>query len=244
MNIEEDIKILKDKAKALNEHIKNYEESNCTGSDVYRAIKEEKEAIGNVLADRERLEKENMYDKYGFYESIDYTIARLKYGNTAERVKTYMAHHQSLILLSINNLFNNNILQKRFIRNPEINAVNVLLQERMPETAIITKENKEKVEKLKYIDYEDYIKDIYQKIDERLIRGNVIANEHYSIAMNQKGEGVSIYKNKFINRFKNTHDCAQGIFFNIKNIKSKKIWSSNYSSNNKKYKISFMPDKI
>jgi len=59
MNIEEDIKILKDKAKALNEHIKNYEESNCTGSDVYRAIKEEKEAIGNVLADRERLEKEN-----------------------------------------------------------------------------------------------------------------------------------------------------------------------------------------
>lgn len=58
-NIEEDIKILKDKAKALNEHIKDYEESNCTGSDVYRAIKEEKEAIENILADRERLEKEN-----------------------------------------------------------------------------------------------------------------------------------------------------------------------------------------
>ena len=33
----------------------------------------------------------------------------------------------------------------------------------MPETAIITKENKEKVEKLKYKDYEDYIEDIYQK---------------------------------------------------------------------------------
>ena len=71
--------------------------------------------------------------------------------------------------------------------------------------------------------YEDYIKDTYKKIDERLIRGNVIANENYSIAMNQKGEGVSIYKNKFINRFKKTHDYPQGIFFNIKNIKSKKI---------------------
>ena len=38
-------------------------------------------------------------------------------------------------------------------------AIDILLQERMPETAIITKENKEKIEKLKYVDYEDYIKD-------------------------------------------------------------------------------------
>lgn len=154
-----------------------------------------------------------------------------------------MAHHQGLILLSINNLFNDNILQKRFIKNPEMGAIDILLQERMPETAIITKENKEKIEKLKYVDYEDYIKDTFKKIDERLIRGNVISNENYLIAMNQKGEGVSIFKNKFINRFKNTDDYQQGIFFNIKNIKSKKIWSSNFRENNK-YQISFMPDKI
>ena len=129
------------------------------------------------------------------------------------------------------------------MKNPDISAVNILLQERMPETAIITKENKEKVEKLKYVDYEDYIKDTYKKIDEKLIRGNVISNENYSVAMNQKGEGVSIYNGEYINRFKNTDDYPQGIFFNIKNIKSKKIWSSNYNANDK-YQISFMPDKI
>ena len=190
------------------------------------------------------LEKYGMYNKYGFYESIDFTPERLKKGSKAEAVKTYMAHHQSLILLSINNLFNNNILQKRFIENPEINAVSILLQETMPETAIITKENKEKVEKFKYVDYEDYIQDTYKKIDERLIRGNVIANEDYFIAMNQKGEGASKYKNILINRFKSTDDYPQGIFFDIKNIKSKKIWSSNYSPNNGKYQISFMPDKM
>ena len=61
--------------------------------------------------------------------------------------------------------------------------------------------------------------------------------------MNQKGEGVSRYKGQYINRFKNTDDYSQGIFFNIKNIKSKKIWGSNYKENNK-YQISFMPDKI
>ena len=197
-----------------------------------------------VYQNLKKLEEYGMYNKYGFYESIDFTPERLKKGSKAEVVKTYMAHHQGLILLSINNLFNNNILQKRFMKNPEINAISILLQETMPETAIITKENKEKVEKLEYVDYEDYIQDTYKKIDERLIRGNVIANENYLIAMNQKGEGASKYKNILINRFKSTDDYPQGIFFDIKNIKSKKIWSSNYIPNTGKYQISFMPDKI
>ena len=197
-----------------------------------------------VYQNLKRLEEYGMYNKFGFYESIDFTPERLKKGSTASVVKTYMAHHQGLILLSINNLFNNNILQKRFMENPEINAISILLQETMPETAIITKENKEKVEKLKYVDYEDYIRDTYKKIDERLIRGNVIANENYLIAMNQKGEGASRYKNILINRFKSTDDYPQGIFFDIKNIKSKKIWSSKYIPNNGKYQISFMPDKM
>lgn len=197
-----------------------------------------------VYQNLKKLEEYGMYGKYGFYESIDFTPERLEKGKKSIPVKTYMAHHQSLILLSINNLFNDNILQKRFIKNPEIAAVDILLQERMPETAIITKENKEKIEKLKYVDYEDYIQETYKKIDERLIRGNIIANEDYVIAMNQKGEGVSRYKNLFINRFKITEDIPQGIFFYIKNIKSKKIWSSKYSKNQKNYQISFMPDKI
>lgn len=197
-----------------------------------------------VYQNLKRLEAYGMYNKYGFYESIDFTPERLRKGSKAATVKTYMAHHQGLILLSINNLFNNNILQKRFMENPEINAISILLQETMPETAIITKENKEKVEKLKYVDYEDYIQDTYKKIDERLIRGNIIANEDYLIAMNQKGEGASKYKNILINRFKSTDDYPQGIFFDIKNIKSKKIWSSKYIPNNGKYQVSFMPDKM
>ena len=193
------------------------------------------------------LESEGMYDKYGFYESIDYTPERVEKGKTSSVVKTYMAHHQGLILLAINNLFNNKILQKRFLENPEIEAVSILLQETMPEMSIITKEKKEKIEKLKYKDYENYVITEYSKIDERLITGNVIANENYTIAMNQKGEGVSKYKDIYINRFKVTEDYSQGIFFVMKNIKTKQIWSSNYSFNDKKeenYQIKFMPDKI
>ena len=40
-------------------------------------------------------------------------------------------------------MLNNRIFQKRFMENPEIQAVSILLQERMPETFIITKEEME-----------------------------------------------------------------------------------------------------
>lgn len=199
-----------------------------------------------VVKNLKLLEQYGAKDKYGFYESIDFTPQRVEKNEKASVVKTYMAHHQGLILLSINNLFNNNILQKRFMENPEIEAVSILLQERKPEKYVVTKEDKEKVEKLKYVDYEDYIVNTYTKIDEKLIRGNIISNENYTIGLNQKGAGVSKYKDMYINRFKATDDYSQGIYFYIKNIKTKDIWTTNYSQNDLKktnYEISFMPDK-
>ena len=56
-----------------------------------------KEVIQNI----KNLEKQGMYNKYGFYESIDYSPIRLKKGKKQMVVNTYMAHHQGLILLSI-----------------------------------------------------------------------------------------------------------------------------------------------
>lgn len=54
-----------------------------------------------VIKNLKQLEKQGMYNKYGFYESIDYTPERLEKGKKSIPVKTYMAHHQALILLSI-----------------------------------------------------------------------------------------------------------------------------------------------
>ncbi|HCC04010.1 MAG TPA: hypothetical protein DEP51_04040, partial [Clostridiales bacterium] len=109
-----------------------------------------------VIKNLKELENLGMYNKYGFYESVDFSYQRLKKDDNSNIVKTYMAHHEALILLSINNLLNDNIFQKRFIQNPEVEATSILLQERMPEKFIVTKEEKEKPDKLKYQDYESY----------------------------------------------------------------------------------------
>ncbi len=199
-----------------------------------------------VIRNLKILKKQGMEGKYGFYESIDYTPTRLGKNQEYAVVKTYMAHHQGLILLSINNLFHQNILQKRMMENPELKAVSILLQERMPENMIITKEEKEKVEKIKYIDYEDYIQREITKINPKLPTLNVIANDDYTIVMNEKGQGYSKYKNNIINRYKKTDDMEQGILFFLKNVKSKRIWTSgsmSYLGNPDKYIMYFAPDK-
>ena len=192
-----------------------------------------------------KLEKEGMYNKYGFYESIDYTLSRLRKGERAAVIKTYMAHHQGLILLSLDNLFNNNILQKRFMQNPEMEAVKILLEERMPERVILTKEQKERVEKVKNIDYETYLVREFNKPYDKLGNINVISSDDYTVITDQKGNEYSKYKDIAINRFKKTDDIEQGIFFFFKNIKTKRIWASsqmNYLAMPDKYTISFSPE--
>lgn len=201
-----------------------------------------KEAVENL----KELEKENMLGNYGFYEAIDYTISRLKYGKKCETVKTYMAHHQGLSLLSINNFINNNILIKRFMDNPEIKAVDILLQERMPEKAIITKEKKEKPEKVKPKDYENYFEKTYTKIENKLNVTNTISNGTYTVCVKQNGEGFSKYKGILINRFKETADYNQGILFYIKDVANKRIWVNtpvDETNRGDKYNIAFAPER-
>lgn len=197
-----------------------------------------------VLENIERLEKEGAFGKYGLYEAIDYTKSRLKKNEKNEVVQTFMAHHQALILISINNFFHKNIVQKRFSKNPEIEGTEILLQERMPEDIIITKEKKEVPEKLKYKDYESYYRVELDNV-EKQERCNVISNQEYSILMNAKGNGYSKINNIYINRYKSTDENLQGINFFIRNINTNKIWTSNYYKDivkPSKYKAIFKPD--
>ena len=203
------------------------------------AITEEpKEVMKNINV----LKSYNMYGKYGLYESIDFTPERLGKNKKYEVVKTYMAHHQALILLSINNLVNNNILQERFHKNPEIKAVDILLQEKLPEDMIITKERKEKVEKIKYNGYDtNYLKEI-SEFDNDFPELNAISNEDYLVCTNKNGTGFSKYKDILINRYKRTNEYNEGIFFYFKNMKNKQIWSSIYNKKMQEYKTIFTSD--
>ena len=212
----------------------------------YGSIMALEEDPEGVIENMKRLASCGMYQQYGFYESIDFTPERVRNNQKYEVVKTYMAHHQALILLSINNFLNHRILQERFRQNPEIKAVDILLQEKMPEDMIVTKEKKEVVQKMKYKGYNNYIARVIPKVDLRIHRLNVIANENYMVCMNQDGTGFSKYKGMLVNRYKETDKEQQGIQFYFKNTRNGTIWSSMWEpekGEKEAYTIAFSPDQ-
>jgi hypothetical protein len=72
--------------------------------------------------------------QYGFYEAIDFTSTRrFSRRNEGAVVRSYMAHHQGMILLSIGSAVLNGPMQKRFHADPLVQSAEYLLQERAPQ---------------------------------------------------------------------------------------------------------------
>ena len=80
----------------------------------------------------ERLSAEGFEGKYGFYEAIDYTPSRLPRGQSSVVVRSFMAHHVGMSLLSLAYLLLDRPMQKRFESDPVFQATMLLLQERVP----------------------------------------------------------------------------------------------------------------
>ena len=78
------------------------------------------------------LASEDALSRFGFYESIDYTPARLPPGKDQVVIPAFMAHHQGMIMVALDNLVHADIMQKRFHADPLVQATELLLQERIP----------------------------------------------------------------------------------------------------------------
>ena len=67
--------------------------------------------------------------RHGFFESIDYSVSGV---HAPEFIRCFMAHHQGMGLVAIDNALLGNRMQERFHLDPLIQATEFLLQERMP----------------------------------------------------------------------------------------------------------------
>ena len=201
-------------------------------------------AIQNI----KRLKEEGLDGPYGFYESVDYTPERLLFETKRAIVKSFMAHHQGMSLLALNNYKNKNIMQKRFNADPEMNAARLLLQEKVPANLLLTKENKEKIVPLKEtISKEKSPQRIYNKPDLILQKAHILSNGNYSIMITDRGTGYSKNKVVSVSRWREDSTLDQyGMFFYLRDVESNYVWSATYSPLNvmpDKYEVSFMPDK-
>jgi cyclic beta-1,2-glucan synthetase len=83
----------------------------------------------------QRLADGGAQGRYGMYEAIDYTPARLPVGQSSALVQSFMAHHQGMSLLALGYALLQRPMQRRFGSDPQFRATSLLLQERIPKTA-------------------------------------------------------------------------------------------------------------
>ncbi len=204
-----------------------------------------KESLANLI----HFEKLSVLGNYGFYESIDYTPERIPKNKKSVILKSYMAHHQGMSLVSINNLLNNSIMQRRFHAEPRVKAVQLLLQERIPVVIQIAKPRAEEthIESFSRIT-EHHHSRIYTDPSLSTPRTQILSNGNYSVMMSTAGSGFSKCEERMVTRWK--EDPTQdnwGQFIYIQSMESQKVWSAGFQpidSKPKNYESHFSEDKI
>lgn len=85
-----------------------------------------------AVANFDRLEGIGALGRYGFFDAIDFTPARLPAGLDMAVVRTVMAHHQGMSIVAIANALLEGVHRDRFHDDPVIRAAELLLQEKAP----------------------------------------------------------------------------------------------------------------
>ena len=202
----------------------------------------------SALKNISHLKADGLEGDYGFYEAADYAPKSLLNKKNAI-VMSFMAHHEGMSLLAIDNYLNKNIMQKRFHSNPTVRSARLLLQEKNPGNIVFTKEVKEKVISIKGPELieNSYIRK-YNKPNETMPKTHILSNGDYSVVLTDRGTGYSKNNDIQITRWREdiTLD-SYGTFCFLKNVETGAVWSSAYAPINimpDDYEVIFTPDKV
>jgi cyclic beta-1,2-glucan synthetase len=202
-----------------------------------------------ALKNIEALEQEGGRGKYGFYESIDYTAQRLTNGEKSYILKSFLAHHQGMILTSINNLINKGVLQKRFQSCALIKAIDILLQEPFPFYAAPIALTRPKPLFARKSDVKPLLKQIQRTPHTFFPHTHVLSNGKLSQMIDNSGSGFLFWeKNIALTRW--TEDAEQndyGYYIFIKDLDTEQVWSVGFQPTKVQpdfYEVVYGPEKV
>lgn len=148
----------------------------------------------------QRLAEERREGAYGLYESVDYTPSRLTRGEKSVVVRSFMAHHQGMSLLSFDYALLDRPMQKRFEADPRFQATT------LPETPVSR----------------------FTDPNSRAPEVQFLSNGRYHV-ITSAGGGYSRWKELAVTRWREdpTRD-SWGAFVYIRDLASGNYWSAAY----------------
>jgi cyclic beta-1,2-glucan glucanotransferase len=184
-----------------------------------------------VLDNLEVLTKEGAWGRFGFCEAIDYTPERIPPNHKGGVVlRTWMAHHQGMSLLALDNLLNRSPMQARFHADPRIQAADLLLQERVPQLVALKDppaETAEHVPTLRRAAAPPVRR--YSTPHTLSPRAHLLSNGSYAVMVTNAGGGYSRRQQLALTRWREdiTTD-AWGTFIFVRDLDSGEFWSTTH----------------
>jgi cyclic beta-1,2-glucan glucanotransferase len=196
----------------------------------------------------ERLAREGAVGRYGYYESIDYTPDRQPLGqHNGVVLPTYMAHHQGMSLVALDNAINDAPMQQRFHAEPRVQAADLLLQERVPRLVPLQNPPMEIADHVPSPRTAAPSFRRYSTAHTLSPRSHLLSNGSYVVMVTNAGGGYSRRQHIALTRWREdvTTD-AWGSFCYICDRESGALWSTGYQPTGREpdeYEVIFAPDK-
>jgi cyclic beta-1,2-glucan synthetase len=187
--------------------------------------------------------------RYGFYEALDYTPPRLPDGADVAVVRTYMAHHQGMLLVAIANALRHGAMRARFHAEPIVQATELLLQERTPRDVAVARPRADDVAAVG--DVREFIPPVVRRFTSPhgpTPRAHLLSNGRYAVMVTTAGSGYSRWRDLAVTRWREdvTRDTG-GTYIFLRDPASGESWSAGYQPRGgtpDSYEVTFSEDRV
>ena len=187
--------------------------------------------------------------KYGFYEALDYTPARLPEGEPVAIVRAYMAHHQGMTLVAIDNTLNDGLMRTRFHEEPIVQATELLLQERTPRGVAVARPRAEEVKGAANV--RELVPPVNRRFNsphDPAPHAHLLSNGNYAVMINSSGSGYSRWRDLAVTRWQEDVTCdSWGSYIFLRDALGGDVWSAGYQPTGvepDRYEVEFSEDRV
>jgi cyclic beta-1,2-glucan synthetase len=196
-----------------------------------------------------RLALEGLRGEYGYYESIDYSHPRSEEPVGPRKgavVRAYFAHHQGMTLVALANALLGDVMVGRFHADLRVQATELLLQERVPRHAPVTRARPAEETRVAAAVPAAAVRR-YRSPHTPSPHAQFLSNGNYTAVVTNAGGGASFCRGRAVTRHREDPTRDPGSqFLYLRDVRSGSVWSATYQPLAKEpedYLVTFLAEK-
>ncbi|WP_216849841.1 GH36-type glycosyl hydrolase domain-containing protein [Acidisoma sp. L85] len=167
--------------------------------------------------------------RYGFYEALDYTPARVPVGERVAIVQAFMAHHQGMTIAAIADALLDGVMRSRFHAEPIIQATELLLQERPPREIAVARPWAADATSSRSHDMEAPGGRRFASAHQVTPATHLLSNGRYALMLTAAGSGYSRWGDLAVTRWREDATCDdRGSYVYLRDVRSGQVWSATF----------------